>query len=100
LGIDIAAMHEDLIFAAASGIVVQVQRSYYGYGNMLIIDHLNGYQTLYAHLNSILAELDDFVIQGQPIGLAGSTGYSTGTHLHFEIHYEGRCVNPWHFLTR
>jgi len=99
-GIDIAAKSDDLIFAAASGKVVEVHHSYYGYGNMLIIDHFNGYQTLYAHLNTILAEMDDFVIQGQPIGLAGNTGNSTGTHLHFEIHYQGRFVNPWLFLTR
>lgn len=99
-GIDIAAKSDDLIFAAASGKVSEVQHSYYGYGNMVIIDHLNGYQTLYAHLNTILVNMGDFVIQGQPIGLAGSTGYSTGTHLHFEIHDQGRFVNPWLFLTR
>lgn len=99
-GIDIAAKSDDLIFAAASGKVSEVQHSYYGYGNIVIIDHLNGYQTLYAHLNTILVNMGDFVIQGQPIGLAGSTGYSTGTHLHFEIHDQGRFVNPWLFLTR
>lgn len=99
-GIDIAATRDDLIFAAASGKVVAVQQSNYGYGKMVIINHLNGYQTLYAHLNTILTEMGNFVIQGQPIGLAGSTGNSTGTHLHFETHYQGRVVNPWLFLTR
>jgi murein DD-endopeptidase MepM/ murein hydrolase activator NlpD len=67
---------------------------------MIIINHLNGYQTLDAHLNTILVEKDHFVIQGQPIGLAGSTGNSTGTHLHFEIYDQGRVVNPWLFLTQ
>ncbi len=99
-GIDIAAVGDDLVFAAASGKVVEVHHSNYGYGNMVIIDHLNGYQTLYGHMSLILAETGNFVIQGQPIGLAGSTGNSTGTHLHFEIHNHGRFVNPWLFLTR
>jgi murein DD-endopeptidase MepM/ murein hydrolase activator NlpD len=99
-GIDIAAIRDDLIFAAASGKVVVVHHSNHGYGNMVIINHLNGYQTLYAHLNTILTEMGNFVIQGQPIGLAGSTGNSTGAHLHFEVHYQGRFVNPWLFLTQ
>lgn len=98
-GIDIAAYYGDLIFAAASGQVASVQYSNRGYGNMVIINHLNGYQSLYAHLSTILTEMDSFVIQGQPIGLAGSTGNSTGSHLHFEIHDQGRYVNPWLFLT-
>lgn len=97
-GIDIAADWEDLIFAAASGKVITVHHSNRGYGNMVIINHLNGYQTLYAHLNTILAETGNFVIQGQPIGLAGTTGNSTGTHLHFEIYFRGGIVNPWQFL--
>lgn len=97
-GIDIAAYWDDLIFVSASGKVVSVNYSKCGYGNLVLIDHLNGYKTLYAHLNKILVEKGSFVIQGQPIGLAGSTGNSTGTHLHFEIHYQGRFVNPWHFL--
>jgi murein DD-endopeptidase MepM/ murein hydrolase activator NlpD len=97
-GIDIAADWDDLVFSAASGKVITVHHSNRGYGNMVIINHLNGYQTLYAHLNTILAETGNFVIQGQPIGLAGTTGNSTGTHLHFEIYFRGGIVNPWQFL--
>jgi murein DD-endopeptidase MepM/ murein hydrolase activator NlpD len=99
-GIDIAAPTGDLIFAAASGKVISVNYSNRGYGNMVMIDHLNGYQTLYAHLSTILAEMGSYVIQGQPIGLAGNTGNSMGSHLHFEIHDQGRYVNPWLFLTQ
>lgn len=99
-GIDIAANTGDMIFAAASGKVIAVNYSNRGYGNMVIVNHLNGYQTLYAHLSTILTEMGSYVIQGQPIGLAGSTGNSTGSHLHFEIHDQGRYVNPWLFLTR
>lgn len=97
-GIDIAAIRDDLIFAAASGEVIAVNYSNRGYGNMVMIDHLNGYKTLYAHLNKILVETGCYVIQGQPIGLAGSTGNSSGVHLHFEIHFQGRYVNPWLFF--
>jgi len=99
-GIDIAANMGDLIFAAASGKVISVNYSNQGYGNMIIINHLNGFQSLYAHLNTILTEMDTYVIQGQPIGLAGNTGNSTGSHLHFEIHDQGKYVNPWLFLTK
>lgn len=97
-GIDIAASADDLIFAAASGKVVEVNFSNRGYGNMVLIEHLSGYQTLYAHLNSILVETGSYVFQGQPIGLAGSTGNSTGVHLHFEIHYQNEFINPWLFF--
>lgn len=99
-GIDIAASRDDLIFAAASGKIVAVNRSNRGYGNMVMIDHQNGYQTLYAHLNKILVETGSYVFQGQPIGLAGSTGNSSGVHLHFEIHHQGKFINPWLFFDR
>lgn len=99
-GIDIAAIKGDLIFAAASGKIVAVNRSNRGYGNMVMIDHQNGYHTLYAHLNIILVERGSYVFQGQPIGLAGSTGNSSGVHLHFEIHHQGKFINPWLFFNR
>ncbi len=97
-GIDIAASADDLIFAAASGKVIRVNHSNVWYGNMVMIEHLNGYQTLYAHLNTILVEVGSYVFQGQPIGLAGSTGNSTGVHLHFEIRYQNEFINPWLFF--
>ena len=97
-GIDIAAKEDDFIFTAASGKVVYINYSSTGYGNMVMIDHQNGFETLYAHFNSILTSVGSYVIQGQPIGLAGSTGNSTGAHLHFEIRYQGDFVNPWDYL--
>jgi murein DD-endopeptidase MepM/ murein hydrolase activator NlpD len=66
----------------------------YGYGNRVVIDHGNGYQTLYAHLSNIYVNSGQSVSRGQAIGKMGSTGRSTGTHLHFEIHFKGIAVNP------
>lgn len=99
-GIDVAAKEDDLIYAAASGKVMTINYSSVGYGNMVMIDHQNGYVTLYAHLNTILTSEGSYVIQGQPIGLSGSTGNSTGAHLHFEIRYQWDFVNPWDYLDK
>lgn len=96
--IDIAASKDDFVFAAASGKVTITSYSSTGYGNMIRIDHQNGYETLYAHFNTILVNEGDYIVQGQPIGLAGSTGYSSGPHLHFEIRYQGALLNPWDFF--
>lgn len=70
----------------------------YGYGNRVVIDHGNGYQSLYAHLSNIYVGVGQAVSRGQIIGQMGSTGRSTGTHLHFEIHYKGAPVNPLSIL--
>ncbi|MBW6467327.1 MAG: M23 family metallopeptidase [Brevefilum sp.] len=99
-GIDIAAKEDDLIYAAGSGKVMTINYSSVGYGNMVMIDHQNGYVTLYAHFNTILTSEGSYVLQGQPIGLSGSTGNSTGAHLHFEIRYQEGFVNPWDYLDK
>ncbi len=65
-----------------------------GYGNRIVLDHGNGYTSLYAHLSNIYVSIGDQVSRGQLIGQMGSTGRSTGTHLHFEIHYKGVALNP------
>lgn len=70
-----------------------------GYGNFVIIDHGNGFLTLYGHLTQTSVEVGDKVKQGDQIGLMGSTGFSTGTHLHFELRYEGYITNPATFVT-
>jgi len=98
LAIDIAAALGDPIYAADSGVVVYAGWISGGYGNMIMIDHGNGYQTLYAHLSAIRVSCGASVRQGQLIGLAGSTGRSTGPHLHFEVRYMGGFVNPWYVL--
>jgi len=94
LGIDIAAGEGAPIYAADSGVVVFSGWATGGYGYMIMIDHGNGYQTLYAHLNSISASCGQSVFKGDLIGLLGSTGRSSGPHLHFEITYKGAKVNP------
>ena len=65
---------------------------------MVMIDHGTGYQTLYAHLSGVAVSCGQGVSQGQMIGYGGSTGNSTGPHLHFEVRYGGGYVNPWQFL--
>ena len=99
LAIDIAAGSGAPIYASDSGLVVYSGWISGGYGNMVMIDHGNGYQTLYAHLSTIMTNCGSSVYQGQTIGLAGMTGgTSTGPHLHFEIRYLGGFVNPWMYL--
>jgi murein DD-endopeptidase MepM/ murein hydrolase activator NlpD len=98
LAIDIAAGLGAAVYAADSGVVVFSGPAIGGYGNMIMIDHGNGYQTLYAHLSSVRAGCGASVLQGQYIGASGSTGRSTGPHLHFEVRYLGGFVNPWFVL--
>ncbi len=98
LGIDIAAGLGDHVSAADSGVVIYAGAISGGYGNMVMIDHGNGYQTLYAHLSQVIARCGQSVTQGQLIGLAGSTGNSTGPHLHFEVRFMGGFINPWTVL--
>ncbi len=97
LAIDIGAMTGDNVYAADSGVVVYAGGISGGYGNMVMIDHGNGYQTLYAHLSVIRVSCGASVYQGGVIGSAGSTGNSTGPHLHFEVRYLGGFINP-HFV--
>ncbi|MGQ0600130.1 MAG: M23 family metallopeptidase [Anaerolineales bacterium] len=97
-GIDIAAQLGDPLYVADSGVVVYAGWNTQGYGNLIILDHGNGWHTLYAHLSQFNVSCGDPVWQGQIIGYAGSTGNSTGPHLHFEIRGPGGRVNPWEYL--
>ncbi len=88
-GIDIGAKSGSPIFATADGIVVAVHDGGWsdgGYGNYILVEHSNGTQTLYAHAKEIIALLGQDVAQGQKIATVGTTGESTGPHLHFEVH--------------
>lgn len=96
--IDIGAPMGTSIVAADSGYVVKTGWSEYGYGRYVVIDHGNGFQTLYAHLNTILVEVGQSVGKGARIGSMGNTGRSTGSHLHFEIRYGGVQRNPLGYL--
>ena len=98
LGIDIAAVEGTPIVAADAGVVTMAQGGWnYGYGNVVMIDHGNGYITLYGHLSQINVVPCQGVYAGQLIGLAGNTGNSFGAHLHFEVRLNGGFVNP-HFV--
>jgi murein DD-endopeptidase MepM/ murein hydrolase activator NlpD len=98
LGIDIAAGEGAPVYAADSGVVTVAGWSNYGYGNMIQIDHGNGYSTLYAHLSAIFVSVCQSVSRGAQIGNAGNTGNSEGAHLHFEVRMGGGNINPWYVL--
>lgn len=100
-GIDIAGRMGNPIFAADSGVVVYSGWNDRGYGYVIVIDHGNGWQTLYSHLSQIYAGCGASVSQGETIGAMGSTGRSTGPHLHFELmNASGVRVNPHNFLIK
>ena len=92
-GIDISAPLGTYFVAAANGVVSKATYNT-AYGNMVIIDHGGGVQTLYAHGNSILVQVGDEVKAGTPVLEVGSTGYSTGPHAHFEVRINGNFANP------
>ena len=96
-GLDIVARPGVSVRAAAAGRVV---RSGYEslYGNVVVLEHANGYRTLYAHLAERTAAAGDIVQKGDPIGTVGDTGRTTGPHLHYEVHVNGLAVNPSRFL--
>lgn len=93
-GIDLAIRSNDTIYAAFDGKVRLTAYEGKGYGNYVIIRHPNGLETVYGHLNKHLVKPDQTVKAGQPIGLGGSTGRSTGPHLHFETRFMGYAINP------
>lgn len=97
LGIDLAAPYGTLVKAADGGQVIQA--GYFGgYGNSVMLYHGGGFATWYAHLSSINVSIGQFVQRGQVIGLIGSTGWTTGPHLHFEVRINGAPQNPRAYL--
>jgi murein DD-endopeptidase MepM/ murein hydrolase activator NlpD len=97
-GLDISARRGTAILATADGRVKRVLRSAAGFGNEVLIDHGNGYQTRYAHCDRILVSRGQKVARGEVIATVGDTGHSTGPHLHYEVIREGRHHNPTHFI--
>jgi len=97
-GIDIAGTAGNSIWSVDDGVVVYSGWSNSGYGNLIVIDHGNGWQSLYAHLDSVYVSCGESVYQGATIAAMGSTGNSSGAHLHFELLYGSSKVNPWNFL--
>lgn len=96
-GIDLAADKGTPIVAPADGYVKYAGR-YGGYGNFIKINHKYGYETCYGHLHKIYVRPGQFVKRGDKIGEVGSTGLSTSNHLHYEVHYDGKPVNPDRFF--
>lgn len=98
-GIDIAGSEGNAIFATDNGVVVYAGWNDWGYGNVVVIDHGNGWQTLYSHLSAYNVQCSSYVYQGDVIGAVGTTGRSSGPHLHFEMRSDvyGK-VNPHNFL--
>ncbi|HEX9027799.1 MAG TPA: M23 family metallopeptidase [Anaerolineales bacterium] len=97
-GIDIDGDLGQPVYAADNGVVVYAGWNNWGYGNMVVINHGNGWQTLYAHLSAYNVSCGSSVLKGSVIGAIGSTGNSTGPHLHFEMMNNGTKVNPHNYL--
>ena len=96
-GIDFRAATGTRVYASKTGTVTYASRKG-GYGNTVSIQHADDFSTAYGHLSRIYVSVGDFVRQGQVIGLTGSSGHSTGPHLHFEIRYKGNSENPARYL--
>ncbi|MDL2287547.1 peptidoglycan DD-metalloendopeptidase family protein [Eubacteriales bacterium OttesenSCG-928-G02] len=99
-GMDIAALAGTPILAVKSGIVVRSELSTSGFGEVITINHEDGTSTLYGHCSKRLVKVNQRVIQGQVIGLVGTTGRSTGNHLHFSVIVNGSYVDPYDYLPK
>jgi murein DD-endopeptidase MepM/ murein hydrolase activator NlpD len=96
-GLDIAVPKGTPVYSPAEAVVIFAGRKG-DYGKLIELDHGNGYTTRFGHLSLIEVEIGDRVLKGQIIGAAGSTGRSTGPHLHYEVRYEGKAVDPLKYL--
>ncbi|MBO4611078.1 MAG: M23 family metallopeptidase [Bacteroidales bacterium] len=97
-GIDFATSLGNPVYSTGDGVVERVRYQFFGYGNEVVIDHGFGYKTRYAHLNSIDVAKGQTLKRGQKIGTVGNTGKSTGPHLHYEVIYKGKQINPSPFM--
>lgn len=93
-GIDFTAPKGTKIYATGDAVVKKVEHARWGYGTHIVLDHGYGYSTLYGHMSRTNVKVGQKVTRGQLIGLVGSTGKSTGAHLHYEVHKNGTAVNP------
>jgi murein DD-endopeptidase MepM/ murein hydrolase activator NlpD len=97
LGIDLAADMGTPVYATAEGKVSSVERDP-GLGKTILISHQFGYTTVYAHLSLVKVKIGQYVRRGEVIGAVGNTGYSTGPHLHYEVHFQGQPKNPLNYI--
>lgn len=97
-GIDIAATTGTPIYAPTAGVVLIAEQTRDGYGKKIVLDHGFGISTTYAHASKLHVEVGQQVKKGQKIGLVGSTGASTGPHLHYELHFDGVPIDPMRFM--
>ena len=97
-GIDLAGPYGTPIYATADGTVLRAGWNSGGYGNLVELDHGRGITTRYGHMSAILVSAGQHIKRGQQIGRMGSTGRSTGNHLHYEVRIDGRAVNPIPFM--
>ena len=97
-GIDLAGSYGTPIYATADGTVLRAGWNSGGYGNLVEIDHGRGITTRYGHMSAILVSPGQHIVRGQQVGRVGSTGRSTGNHLHYEVRIDGKAVNPIPFM--
>lgn len=97
-GVDIDLNKGDKVCAAFDG-MVRIAKRNGGFGNVVIVRHYNGLETVYAHLSKLKVKPGQVIIAGQVVGLGGSTGHSTGTHLHFEVRFKGVPINPKYLIS-
>jgi murein DD-endopeptidase MepM/ murein hydrolase activator NlpD len=100
-GLDIGTLRSLDVRAASAGVVAKAGyiSGYDGYGNVVVITLGGGFSALYAHLSRTIAHVGERVMPGQLLGVAGCTGWCTGTHLHFELRYRGRAMDPTPLMT-
>lgn len=96
-GMDFTAPKGTAIYATGNGIIFETKKSKRGYGNHIIIDHGYGYKTLYAHMKRIIMNKGQEIKRGEIIGYVGNSGTSVGPHLHYEVHKNGKKINPVNF---
>lgn len=93
-GVDLATETGTLVKPIMGGVITKTESNWFGYGNMIIVSHNADFESLYAHLSKINVKVGDEVTTDTIIGLSGSTGRSTGPHLHLEVHQDGKAIDP------
>ena len=96
-GLDFTAPRGTLVRATGDGKIIKVKKARSGYGHHIIIDHGYAYKTLYAHLDEMFVKVGQKIKKGEKIGTVGNTGTSTAPHLHYEVRYKGKTINPIHY---